>query len=102
MKIIELNIGLESKTLGKLNACEVLNSLTGRGFECIKYRLAESESKDGLETCLAWKGTPPEDWQVQLRVLSDRYGQDCIAVACFIGHDPYDTFCAELWKSPEA
>jgi hypothetical protein len=102
MKLIELNIGLDSKTLGKLNACEVLNALTGRGFECLKYRLAESTSKDGIETCLAWKGRPPIDWQSQIADLSDKLGQDCIAVVCFIGHDPYDAFIPTLWVTPEA
>lgn len=101
MKIIELNIGLSSKTQGNLNPNVVLNSLTGRGFECLKYRLVESESKDGKETCLAWKGKPPSDWQAQLLDLAEKLGQDCIAVCGFIGHNPYDTFCADLWVSPE-
>jgi hypothetical protein len=102
MKIIELNIGLSSKKLGTLNPNVVLNSLTGRGFECIKHRLVESVCKDGEETCLAWKGKAPADWQAQLADLSERLGQDCIAVCGFIGQSPYDTFCADLWVSPEA
>jgi hypothetical protein len=102
MKIIELNIGLSSKTLGNLSPCVVLNALTGRGFECVKYRLVESTSKDGAEKCLAWKGKPPGDWQAQLADLSDAFGQDCVAVTCFVGHDPYDCFCADLWVSTES
>lgn len=101
MKLIELNIGLSSKALGQLNYIEVINSLTGRGFELINYRVVESVSKDGPEKCLAWKGKPPIDWQNQLASLSDKYGQDCIGIAGFIGHDPYDTFCADLWASPD-
>lgn len=99
MKLIELNIGLHSKTLGKLNYVEILNSLTGRGFEVIKYRIVESTCKDGKELCLAVKSTPPRDWQAQLASLSDNLGQDCISVAGFIGRDPYDTFIPSLWKS---
>lgn len=101
MKIIELNIGLASKTLGTLNPNEVLNSLTGRGFTLLKYRLVDSVSKDGKETCLAVKAECPNDWQEQLASLSDRLGQDCIALVGFIGHSPYDTFCAPLWVSTE-
>lgn len=101
MKIIELNIGLTSKALGQLNYIEVLNALTGRGFECIKYRLVESVSQDGPETCLAYKGKAPADWQDQLASLSDNYGQDCIAIAGFIGQSPYDAFCADLWVSSD-
>jgi hypothetical protein len=101
MKLIELNIGLTSKSLGKLNHVEVLNALTGRGFECLKYRLVESISNDGAETCLAWKGTPPADWQNQLASLSDKLGQDCIAITAFIGQSPYDAFVPSLWVEPE-
>ena len=100
MKLIEINIGLSSKTLGNLNPNEVLNSLTGRGFNLITYRVQESVCKDGEERCLAVKVEAPEDWQVQLRVLSDRYGQDCIAVVGFIGHSPYDAFVPSLWVEP--
>lgn len=102
MKIIEINIGLSSKTLGILNPNEVLNALTGRGFALIKYRLVDSISKDGKETCLTVKTECPDDWQFQLAGLSDKLGQDCVAVVGFIGHSPYDAFCADLWKSPEA
>lgn len=100
MKLIELNIGLSSKTLGNINPNEVLNSLTGRGFIIHKYRIQESQCRDGVEKCLAVKCETKEDWQVQLRVLSDRYGQDCIAVVGFIGHSPYDAFCPSLWVEP--
>lgn len=100
MKIIELNIGLSSKTLGKLSHIEILNALTGRGFECLKYRLVESTCKDGPEVCLAWKGTPPSDWQEQLASLSDKLGQDCIGIAGFIGQSPYDAFIPSLWVTP--
>lgn len=102
MKLIELNIGLASKTLGTLNPNEVLNALTERGFILIKYRLVDSVSRDGKETCLAVKCECPADWQTQLASLSDKLGQDCISLCGFIGHSPYDAFCAELWKSPEA
>lgn len=101
MKIIELNIGLSSKTQGTLNPNEVLNALTGRGFTLLKYRLQDSVSQDGKETCLAVKAECPNDWQSQLASLSDKLGQDCIAIVGFIGHSPYDTFCAPLWVSPE-
>lgn len=97
MKIIELNIGLASKTLGNLNPSEVLNALTGRGFRLINYRLQESTCRDGNETCLAIKTECPDDWQTQLARLSDKLGQDCIAVVGFIGRNPYDTFTPSLW-----
>jgi len=100
MRIIELNIGLSSKTHGAINYIKVLNSLTGRGFETLKYRIVESVSNDGKELCMAWKGKAPADWQEQLASLSDKYGQDCIAVCGFIGHDPYDCFLPECWKTP--
>lgn len=102
MKIIELNIGLASKTQGTLNPNEVLNALTGRGFILLKYRLVDSVSKDGKETCLAVKAECPADWQTQLASLSDKLGQDCIALCGFIGHSPYDAFCADLWVEPVA
>jgi hypothetical protein len=101
MKIIELNIGLSTPQGGQLNFIEVLNALNARGFDLITYRLHDSICKDGVEKCLAVKLTPPADWQSQLASLSNKFGQDCIAVVGFIGHAPYDTFCADLWKSPE-
>lgn len=101
MKIIELNIGLSTPQGETLNPCAVLNALTGRGFELITYRQHDSVCKDGIEKCLAVKCTPPADWQEQLRKLSNGLKQDCIAITGFIGHAPYDTFCADLWKSPE-
>lgn len=100
MKIIELNIGLSSKTQGTLNPNEVLNALTGRGFILLKYRLVESVSKDGKETCLAIKAECPADWQTQLASLSDKLGQDCIAIVGFIGRSPYDAFVPSLWVEP--
>lgn len=102
MKIIELNIGLNSKTQGTLNPNEILNALTGRGFTLIKYRVQESQCKDGIEKCLAVKAECPADWQTQLASLSDKLGQDCIALCGFVGHSPYDAFCAELWAAPVA
>ena len=100
MKIIELNIGLTSKTLGKLNPNEVLNALTGRGFTILRYRLAESISQDGPEKCLAVKCEVPSDWQSELSDLADHFGQNCIAIVGFIGHAPYDTFIPSRWVSP--
>ena len=102
MKLIELNIGLSTPQGGQINFIEVLNALTGRGFVLITYRVVTSQCKDGEEKCLAVKCKAPQDWQEQLASLSDKLGQDCIAVVGFIGHSPYDTFCADLWKSPEA
>jgi hypothetical protein len=101
MKIIELNIGLSTPQGGQINFIEILNALTGRGFVLIAYRVQTSICKDGEEKCLAVKCEAPQDWQSQLASLSDKLGQDCIAVVGFIGHAPYDTFCADLWKSPE-
>ena len=101
MKIIELNIGLSTPNGGKINPNEVLNALTGRGFNLITYRLQESTCKDGVETCLAVKTNAPDDWQSQLASLSDKLGQDCIAVVGFIGHSPYDAFIPSLWVTPE-
>ena len=102
MKIIELNIGLSTPQGGKINFVEVLNALNARGFNLITYRLQNSVCKDGVETCLAVKAECPDDWQAQLRLLSDKLGQDCIAVVGFIGHAPYDTFAPSLWVSPNA
>lgn len=102
MKIIELNIGLSSKTQADLNFVEVLNALTGRGFTLITYRVVTSACKDGEEKCLACKVECPDDWQGQLATLSDKLGQDCIAVVGFIGHSPYDAFVPSLWVEPVA
>lgn len=101
MKIIELNIGLHSKTHGKQNPVEILNALTGRGFVLIKYRVAQSTSEDGEEPCLAVKAQAPSDWQDQIAKLAHKLGQDCIAVCGFIGHNPYDAFVPEYWITPE-
>lgn len=100
MKIIELNIGLSSKTREELNFVEVLNALNARGFNLIAYRLHDSVCKDGVERCLAVKCEAPSDWQSQLATLSDKLGQDCIAVVGFIGHSPYDAFVPSLWVEP--
>jgi hypothetical protein len=102
MKILELNIGLSTPQGGQINFIEVLNALNARGFDLITYRLHDSICKDGVEKCLAVKVKAPDDWQSQLASLSDKWGQDCIAVCGFIGHSPYDAFCADLWKAPEA
>jgi hypothetical protein len=100
MKIIELNIGLSSKTQASLNYIEVLNALTARGFNLITYRVQTSVCKDGEEKCLAVKCEAPSDWQDQLATLSDKLGQDCIGVVGFIGHSPYDAFVPSLWVEP--
>lgn len=84
-----------------LNWIECLNALTGRGFVVLSYRLVESVSNDGPETCLAVKAECPEGWQTHLASLAEKWGQDCIAIAGFIGPAPYDTFCAEYWKTPD-
>jgi hypothetical protein len=101
MKIAELNIGLSSKSLGKLNPETVLNELRVCDFRIIASRVAESESIDGKEQCLTVKVELPENWQRDIAYLADKLGQDCIAVCGFIGQAPYDTFCAGLWVSPE-
>jgi hypothetical protein len=101
MKIAELNIGLSSKSLGELNHETVLNELKVCDFRVITSRVVESTSEDGKELCLACKVELPNDWQNSLAYLSDKLGQDCIAVVGFIGHAPYDTFAPSLWVSPE-
>ena len=101
MKIAELNIGLSSKSLGEITPFQVEVELKGFGFEIITSRTVESESKDGKEKCFACKVRLPKDWQSRLARIAEVLEQDCIAVTGFIGHAPYDAFCAELWVSPE-
>lgn len=97
---LELNIGLESKTLGTLNPCQVLDALTGAGFALITYRIIPSDCKDGAEDCLAVIAEAPADALSQLDALAKRYGQECIAFAGFAGPLPYDAFDKECWKEP--
>ena len=101
MKIAELNIGLSSKRLGEITPETALNELYVHDFRVISSRIVKSVSEDGVENCLACKVELPNGWQENLVHVSNELGQDCIAVAGFIGQSPYDTFCAELWQSPE-
>jgi len=101
MKIAELNIGLSSKSLGEISEIKPLRLLKEHDFNVITYRLSESESKEGKETCLAVKVELPQSWQYALKIIAEELGQDCIAVVGFIGRNPYDTFAPEFWVSPE-
>lgn len=102
MKTLEINIGLSSKELGVINPETALNELRVQGFEIIVYRLQESTCEDGAETCLVARVGLPEDWQTGLAFIADKLGQECIAVAGFIGADPYESFDPSLWVTPEA
>ena len=101
MKIAEINIGLSSKSLGEISEVQALYELNYFDFRVIQSRIVESTSEDGKELCLACKVELPEHWQAKLASVAENLGQDCIAVAGFIGRAPYDTFAPELWVSPE-
>lgn len=98
---IELNIGLHSKKLGNQNPIEMINALTGRGFEIVAYRVAQAICDDGQEPCLAVRGYAPDDWQAQVYSLAEKYGQDCIAVSLFVGPSTYSSFDASRWITPD-
>ena len=101
MKIAELNIGLSSKTLGKITPETAIAKLVQYKFVIITYRVVPSSSLDGEELCLAVKVQCPKNWQGALKWVADELGQDCVAVVGFIGQSPYDTFAPSLWVSPE-
>jgi hypothetical protein len=101
MKIAELNIGLSSRTLGEISAENVLSLLKAESFQIITFRIVESISNDGKELCLAVKVECPEGWQDKLADIAAYFGQDCITVVGFIGHEPYDTFIKKLWVTPD-
>lgn len=102
MKIAELNIGLNSKNRKRPETPEtVLNELRIHGFRVITARVVASSSLDGAEDCLACKTELPENWQSSLTHIANLLGQDCIAVVGFVGHAPYDNFCADLWIRSE-
>lgn len=100
MRTLEINIGLSSKEFGEIHPETALNELRVQGFEILTYRLHESTCDDGKELCLAARVGLPEDWQVGLAFIADKLGQDCIAIAGFIGQSPYDTFVPSFWVSP--
>jgi len=102
MKIAELNIGLSSKTLGKLSQENALGCLRLTGFKIITYRVVPSSCEDGAEDCLAARVECPFGWQAKLRDIAEELGQECIGVAGFIGAEPYDSFDPQLWITPEA
>jgi hypothetical protein len=101
MKTAELNIGLSSNIIGEISPRTVERALNYHGFTVIESRLAESEAEGETELCFACKVELPENWQEELFEVSLTLGQNCIAVAGFIGRKPYDAFIARHWISPD-
>lgn len=102
MKIAELNIGLSSKSLGGIEPETALQCLKVWNFRIISYRIAESEAEGEKELCLACKVILPDyHWQSALLKVCEDLGQNCIALAGFIGHDPYDTFISKHWRTSD-
>jgi hypothetical protein len=106
MKTIEMNIGLHSKTLGKLNPIKIINSLTGRGFTVTAYRVARSSCADGAEWCLAVRCNLPRACDIlgEIYRIAVIYEQDCIAFAGLVGPacENYTAFDPQYWISPDA